>query len=338
MSVLGGHPPRWLQRARADDAGTLTVERAHGHVAAVVDSSAELLDAALPWLTAGLAGGDLTVLACDPATSMQLRDRLGAAGGALLVDPGIARHGGTRGPDAVGALRRLLDRADGAASGRVRVLGTPCFGSTAREQHEAQRFEAALNQVFAGSAVDRLCVYDRRALTPAAVASATATHPHLLTAGHVVTNRGYRRPDAYVRSLHVPREPMEQRPPALAVDGERSLAELRHQLGAALAASVPDVEQREDLHLAVSEIAANAFRHGVPPVSARLWASADRVVCTLTDRGSGAIDPLAGFQPAHGDDLSHGGMGLWLARKLWDHVDLVSAPTGLTVRLSTSLR
>jgi anti-sigma regulatory factor (Ser/Thr protein kinase) len=141
-----------------------------------------------------------------------------------------------------------------------------------------------------------------------------------------------------VRSLPVPREPMEQRRPAFAVDGEQSLPHLRHQLGAALAHHVPDVEQREDLHLAVSEIAANAFRHGCPPVSARLWASTDRVVCTLADRGSGLVDPLAGFQPAHGDDLSRGGMGLWLARKLWDHVDLVSAPTGLTVRLSTSLR
>ena len=337
MSVLGGHPPRWLQRARADGTGALTTERAHGHTAAVVGSAAELVDVALPWLTAGLAAGDLTVLACDPATSEELRDRLGAAGGALLVEPGIARHG-TRPPDAVGALRRLLDGAGEHPTGRVRVLGMPAFGTAPREHHEAQRFEAALNQVFAGSAVDRLCVYDRRVLPPAAVASATATHPQLLVDGNVVINRGYRRPDVYVRSLPVPREAMEQRSPVFAVDGVRSLPHLRHQLGAALAQHVPDAEQCEDLHLAVSEIAANAFRHGAPPVSARLWASADRVVCTLTDRGSGAIDPLAGFQPAHGDDLSRGGMGLWLARKLWDHVDLVSAPTGLTVRLSTSLR
>jgi hypothetical protein len=30
-------------------------------------------------------------------------------------------------------------------------------------------------------------------------------------------------------------------------------------------------------------------------------------------------------------------MGLWLARKLWDHVDLLSGPAGLTVRLSSPL-
>jgi hypothetical protein len=31
-------------------------------------------------------------------------------------------------------------------------------------------------------------------------------------------------------------------------------------------------------------------------------------------------------------------MGLWLARKLCDHVDLVRGPEGLTVRLVTALR
>ena len=101
---------------------------------------------------------------------------------------------------------------------------------------------------------------------------------------------------------------------------------------------VPDREQGTDLHLAVSEIAANAFRHGTPPVSARVWASADRVVCTITDCGTGFADPLAGFQPAHGDDLSRGGMGLWLARKLWDHVDVLPERVGCTVRLSARLR
>jgi anti-sigma regulatory factor (Ser/Thr protein kinase) len=277
------------------------------------------------------------VLACDEATTEHLRARLGDRGAAVLSDPGIALHG-TRPPDAVGALRRLVDRAGDSASGRVRVLGMPHFGTHPRDVHEAQRFEAALGQVFGGAPVDRLCLYDRRVLPPAAVASAAATHPYLLAGGTVFANRGHRRPEAYVRSLPVPREPMEEGPPGFAVDGVWALPHLRHQLGAALDAVVRDREQCQDLHLAVSEIAANAFRHGVPPVSARIWASADRVVCTITDRGTGCPDSLVGFQPAHGDDLSHGGMGLWLARKLWDHVDLFAAPTGPTVRMSTALR
>jgi anti-sigma regulatory factor (Ser/Thr protein kinase) len=57
----------------------------------------------------------------------------------------------------------------------------------------------------------------------------------------------------------------------------------------------------------------------------------------VRDSGRGYDDPLAGFQPAHGEDLAHGGMGLWLARKLWDSVDLLPRRPGLTVRMSTEL-
>jgi anti-sigma regulatory factor (Ser/Thr protein kinase) len=60
-------------------------------------------------------------------------------------------------------------------------------------------------------------------------------------------------------------------------------------------------------------------------------------VCTVTDRGRLFDDPLAGYVPAHGLDLGRGGMGLWLARKLWDTVDLVAGEQGLTVRLSSRL-
>jgi anti-sigma regulatory factor (Ser/Thr protein kinase) len=73
-------------------------------------------------------------------------------------------------------------------------------------------------------------------------------------------------------------------------------------------------------------------------VRLRLWGSADRVVCTISDRGPGMDDPFAGYGPAHGTDLSRGGMGLWLARQLCDHVDVVDNGAGLTVRLTTALR
>jgi anti-sigma regulatory factor (Ser/Thr protein kinase) len=101
---------------------------------------------------------------------------------------------------------------------------------------------------------------------------------------------------------------------------------------------VRDVEQREDLHLGVSEIAANAFRHGSRPISARVWADGRNLVCAVTDSGTSWHDPFSGYVPAHGEDLGRGGMGLWLARKLWDHVDVLPGRDGLTVRLSARLR
>src|SRR4051794_22454030 len=150
--------------------------------------------------------------------------------------------------------------------------------------------------------------------------------------------RPSRTPRPMSRRYRCRREPVEDGEPTFAVDDARTLAGLRHQLGAAIASLVPNGDQQEDLHLAASEIAANAFRHGVRPVSARVWGDGDHVVCVISDRGTGYSDPFSGFLPAHGLDLSHGGMGLWLARKLWDHVDVLPGPAGLSVRLSSRVR
>ena len=87
----------------------------------------------------------------------------------------------------------------------------------------------------------------------------------------------------------------------------------------------------------VHEACSNAVRHGAPPVQLTLWGSAERVVCTISDRGPGMADPFAGYGPAHGNDLSRGGMGLWLARQLCDHVDITMAGDGVRVRLTTDL-
>src|SRR3712207_5324398 len=114
---------------------------------------------------------------------------------------------------------------------------------------------------------------------------------------------------------------------------------LRHTVGQHLAALGGTPDAMDDLHLAIDEMSANAVRHGRPPVQLRLWASADRVVCTISDHGPGMDDPFAGYGPAHGSDLSRGGMGLWLARQLCDHVDVIDdGGAGLTVRLTTALR
>jgi anti-sigma regulatory factor (Ser/Thr protein kinase) len=186
--------------------------------------------------------------------------------------------------------------------------------------------------------MDIVCVYDRRRLDPSVVESARATHPSLLDATGRHANPDFQDPASYVPSLPLPRAPVEDGRPALVVDDAVTLVGLRHQIGAVIASLVPDRDQQEDLHLAASEIAANAFRHGVRPVSARVWGDGSQVVCVISDRGTSYGDPFSGFVPAHGEDLSRGGMGLWLARKLWDHVDVLPGSAGLSVRLSSRIR
>lgn len=310
--------------------------REHRHAAIVVDSQDELLSAALPFLDAGLSAGDLVVLTCRPERAEVVRRELGGRAAVVHTDPRVSLLG-TRAPDAFAGIRSLLTRAERHGSGRVRVLGETQFGREPRDWREGQRFESVINVLLAAAPIDSMCVYDRQLLPPELIDSGLATHPAVFRNGVRRPNPLFQEPSGFLAQLPLPREPLEDAPPVFAVDDARALAPLRHQLAAVLAAQVPDRDRGQDLHLAVSEIAANAFRHGVPPVSARVWADGERVVCTITDRGTGYDDLLAGFQPAHGADLSRGGMGLWLARKLWDHVDLLPGPPGLTVRLSSAL-
>ena len=312
-------------------------ERTFRHGAAMVSTGAQLEATVHPFVEEGLRAGDMTVLACSPETVAFLRRSLGDRAGGLVVDEGVSLRA-ARPPDAFVATRRHMEQASRAPSGRLRILAEVDFGRDPAGWREGQLFESVCNHFVAQESVTSLCVYDGRRLPAAVVAGAALTHPLLVSGASWTGNPSYREPQTFLHSLPRPREAVESGPPALVVTDAPSLPELRHTLGDALTIHVPDVLQREDMHLGVSEIAANAFRHGTRPVSARVWADGNRVICVISDRGTSYNDPLSGFTPAHGLDLSHGGMGLWLARKLWDHVDVLPTESGLSVRLSTRLR
>jgi len=323
-------------RAAADHAMV-----SHGHGAAIVGTQDELLAAALPFLDEGLRAGDLVALTCPPDTVDLLSRELGEKATAVESDARISLLG-SRAPDALAMCRRYLERAiergaDGG-SGRLRVVAEVDFGDDPADWREGQRFESVYNRLLGAAPVSAICLYDRRRLPAPVLDSAVATHPQLVRGTTWSDSAGFQDPGVYVPSLPVPRSSAEDGDPVFTVRNAPTLAGLRHQLGAVLATLVPDREQQEDLHLAAAEIAANAFRHGVRPVSAEVWADAGMVVCVISDRGTSYRDPFSGFAPAHGLDLSLGGMGLWLARKLWDHVDVVPTDAGLAVRLSTRIR
>jgi anti-sigma regulatory factor (Ser/Thr protein kinase) len=345
--LLGPAPFEGLVNGAAKDCSTSAPEpvpRAAGgpatelrHGAAVIGSDAELLDVAMPFLHDGLRAGDLVALSCPPGHLELICDALGERGQSVLNEPGMSLLG-ARAPDVLGLSRRYLERAKAEGSGRLRVLSGIDFGSDAAGWREGQRYESVSNRLMGADPVTALCLYDRRRLPPQVIDSAASTHLQLVTGTTWTSSAAFQDPTSYVPSLPLPREPAEDGVPVFAVDGAPTLAMLRRQLGAVIAARVPDREQREDIHLAASEIASNAFRHGTPPVSARVWTDGSTLVCAITDVGRGYADPFAGFAPAHGPDLGRGGMGLWLARKLCDHVDVIPGTDGLTVRLSSRLR
>ena len=143
-------------------------------------------------------------------------------------------------------------------------------------------------------------------------------------------------PAIYLRELPVPVEPPEATTPAPAEGDVTDYIGLRHTLRTRLATVEGPADLIEDYLLAVVEMTSNAVRHGRRPVGLRLWTAPDRLVCTISDAGTGWDEPFAGYGPAHGEDLSHGGMGLWLARQLCDHVAIRREAAGVSVRLTVA--
>ena len=180
-------------------------------------------------------------------------------------------------------------------------------------------------------------MFDTQRLPEPLLDSALRTHSRVATTSGYEPNPRFAEPADYLRSLPVPDEPLEATPPRLHASHVADFASLRRALATELAGVSADEDLLQDFLLAVDEMTSNALRHGGRPVDLRLWIGSDRVVCTIGDRGAGWDDPFAGYGPAHGEDLSRGGMGLWLARQLCDHVDITAGPVGPLVRLTIGI-
>ena len=87
----------------------------------------------------------------------------------------------------------------------------------------------------------------------------------------------------------------------------------------------------DDVALAASEAVTNALTHGVQPVTMRLWAAPHRIIATISDHGSGPTDPFAGLLPTEGSQS--GGLGLWIAHQVCDHVTIATTEDGFTLTL-----
>ncbi|MDT0278006.1 sensor histidine kinase [Blastococcus goldschmidtiae] len=300
------------------------------HDALIYDSVEDLVDVAAPFLLEGLAGGDGAVIAAGSDATAALHDAVGNNPLVLVLE----RHAlyRARTPTAITTFRGLSEQA--RPGRRVRVVGEVDFGTTAADWTEWQRYEAVINAAFAPAPLWGLCVFGAGLPEPL-LATARHTHPHLVSRTGRLANADYVDPAAYLAHLPVPDEPLERATPALAVDDVTDFIALRRTIRGYLRTVPGPAYLLEDFQLAVDEMTSNAMRHGSRPVSLRLWSAPGQLVCTIGDAGAGPVDPFAGYGPAHGEDLSAGGMGLWLARQLCDHVTLRRDPHGNSVRLTS---
>ena len=308
--------------------------RRYRHDALLYDSTDHLAQVAVPFLMDGLAAGEAAVVAAGTATAELLRDAVGGDPRVHVLERSDVYRART--PAAITTFRRLAEQRVSEGVRRVRVVGEVDFGPTERDWLEWQRYESVINEALAEWPLWGLCVFDTQRLPPSLLTSALHTHPHLATTGGRWDNPDFTEPADYLRALRVPDEPLEATIPRLHAPHVADFATLRRALAAELAGVPADEDLLQDFLLAVDEMTSNALRHGGRPVDLRLWVGTDRVVCSIGDHGGGWDDPFAGYGPAHGEDLSRGGMGLWLARQLCDHVDITSGPDGALVRLTVA--
>ena len=305
------------------------------HDALLYDSPEHLAEVAVPFLLEGLAAGDAAVVATSAATAALLRAAVGDDPRVHVLERGDVYRART--PAAITTFRHLAEQRASEGTRRLRVVGEVDFGPTERDWLEWQRYEAVINEALAGWPLWGLCVFDTQRLPEPLLASALQTHSRIATTHGRDANPRFTEPADYLRALPVPDEPLEDTVPRLHAAQVADFATLRRALATELADVSADGDLLQDFLLAVDEMTSNALRHGGRPVDLRLWVGTDRVVCTIGDRGTGWDDPFAGYGPAHGEDLSRGGMGLWLARQLCDHVDITTGPDGALVRLTVGI-
>jgi len=314
------------------------------HRALIAASDAELVDGTVAYVCAGLDAGEPVVVACTEPTLDFLQKALIDRPQVIWADWADVYGNGPAA--AITAVRRLGERHRTAGPGAVRVVLEPFAGPDPDTWREWQRYDAVLDHqlveavLTGGDPLLVLCLVDTRRVPRPLVDAARATHPFLQVDGEEQVNPDHVDAEHYLTTLPVPPEPLESTEPLVRADSVRDLRGLRRDLAVQAAeASLPPGSEPalEDFLLAVDEMTTNALRHGRPPVDLRLWADSHRLVCTVTDHGSGLQDPFIGYGPAHGEDLSLGGMGLWLARQLCDHVDITVTGDGVRVRLTTVL-
>jgi anti-sigma regulatory factor (Ser/Thr protein kinase) len=304
----------------------------YAHDALLYDSPDHLVSVAVPFLVEGLAAGDAAVVAASATTAALLRDAVGGDPNVHILDRGDVYRART--PAAITTFRQLADLRVAEGARCVRVVGEVDFGPTERDWLEWQRYEAVINEALAAWPLWGLCVFDTQRLPEALLDTALHTHSRIATAHGRLDNPLFTDPADYLRALPLPVEPLESTRPLLHAARVAEFAGLRRALATELAGVVAPDDLVQDFLLAVDEMTSNALRHGGRPVDLRLWVGADRIVCTIADQGTGWDDPFAGYGPAHGEDLSRGGMGLWLARQLCDHVDISAGADGALVRLT----
>jgi len=297
------------------------------HEAGFYGSDAEFRALIVPFAEEGIAAGEPVIIGYDERKNSLLRS--------WLTDPSpvefIADDSLYATPArAITTYQRLFEFHQAMGAAQIRIAGDVPHPGNGRRFDGWDRYECALNTVWHDIPVWSRCLYDTATAPAVALDAAERTHPRIVSPSGDCRPSGRYQDVSEFHGLASAPDLLEQAVPAIEL-ADSSAAASRHALTRVGRGRVPDAVL-DDLVLGTSEAVGNAWRHGRPPVTVRIWTTVDRIMVHVHDTGPGPADPLAGLIPPAGGALSPG-LGLWLAHQLDIDITLIHSNGGFTVRL-----
>jgi hypothetical protein len=290
------------------------------HEAALYRSADDLAAIVVPFLLGGVAAGEPTVVALGEHHAAHIRAALDRHSPAATAEVRFLDGGDmyARPAGAIRAYQTMLAEYVDAGAGQIRIIGElapETFGVT---WDWWARYESAINHAYDGFPLWSMCAYDTTSTPAHVLDDILRTHPHTVTPdGRHLDNDRYTEPATYLTESRPIGIDVLQRAPARVTLTDPTPAEVRQAITDHVPPGLPGTGI-DGFLIAGSEVVTNAIRHGQAPVAVSLWAGTDRMVLSVTDRGTGITDPYAGLLPRR--DGSPGGLGLWLTGQMCDYL------------------
>lgn len=299
------------------------------HRAFLFGGMVDFLETAVPFVREGLEDDDrAVVVVVEEPRLAALRDFFPGSPDDMFINAnGFYEH-------PVRTLRSYLELVKAKDPRRVHALAEPVWrdGWTSRETLEWARYESLINEVFRDTGASALCPYDTFALPPQILEHARRTHPRVVQGGGVSDSRRFSPPERFSADVDRTRVFPKPRESEYLPLTSHDLHELRQWVGDRAERHGVTGQDAQNLVTAVNEVAANALRHGIPPVGVRLWTDGPDLYCEVGDNGYWSdFSPLAGFVPPK--TALDSGFGLWTVRLLVDLVEVRAGWDGTFVRM-----
>jgi anti-sigma regulatory factor (Ser/Thr protein kinase) len=273
----------------------------------------------------------------EPILVMVTADKVARLRGALGGDPPGVEFAdmGAVGKNPARIIPAWREFAGRHAGRRMRGIGEPIWADREPDELvECQHHESLLNTAFADASGFRLvCPYDTTALPWPVIDEARRSHPTVVTGAETSESELYRGHDraAHAFGDRLPEPPTMRhllRFETFTLSAVRRFAE-RRAAHAGLAES-----RKDDVVLAVNEVATNSVRHGGGHGVLRSWSRGGSLIFEVIDQGR-IDEPLVGrTRPALEEP---GGHGLWLVNQVCELVQVRSSDAGTVVRLHVAL-